>query len=1078
MRRRTAVLAALLLPCFIVCAVDTLGQPAADLAPIGLVDADGQELILDRLDLRVAIYGFLSYTEMELAFRNPEERRIEGRFHCDLPAGAVVSRFAKEVNGSLMEGEVVERLRANRVYEEVLNEMRDPALLEQDQGNRFSMRIFPIEAKSTVRIVLGYSRPLPATGTTRRYDLPIRGIDRIGSFAFSASITSLPGESLEATTFPLAADASGALQWSAKEFTPSSDIELRWVIADPRPAILQAGDFYLASLRPDLPSASRIAPHEVVLYVDTSASSAVGAEHRVRALEDVVRHLPDTLPVRALAFDQDVVELCRGSASQVAAQLDQQLRARRFLGGTNLERVLQHVTALSLEDPRRLFVLVTDGIATAGSTDSSRLATLAAGIYPGTTVHALVPGSRIDTETLALITEGRGRIVRVPFTTRLGAHAVEAAGELMRPHGSTVEVDDPASAWVHPTRLTDVGAGDEIIVAGRLRGSSDAAPVVRGLTFDLATARRLPITAGLALRVEREGWHAELQRLRRQELAAALAADRQLLAKEQVAISVRQRVMIPRTTMLVLESEADYRRFGIDRSELGRILTIGKEGVVLTERAQVELPEGKAGGLSGTVVVEGDPLPGVTVTARTRTGAIVRTTVSDTAGRYRFPGLPPGDYVVVMELDGMTSVRRDVRVEGGSIDLPLQEVATHDTQEPAAPPDAALEGELGTQVDANEMSVSSVAEAITVTAAAPGILETTEVQSNYVHSNGFAWPLPAGAGGGGYSYAAPAREKWVRKGERVESLERELKKAPTHRDVYSRLGESLANDESWTRLQELTVDWQRYDPENPQVYELLGEAAMNLGRKVEAVRAAASLAELAASKPELLQRAGLLLLRAGAPADAEEPLRRAVDSRPDRINAWRHLAIYLWQTGRHAEAVDTLEKALQQEGSVRQGNVRRVILEELGYVMRSWLASGGDRSEIEQRAAKLGVDLARTDALRVTLAWETDANDVDLHVIDPKGDEVYYARKSVRSGLELYEDITRGFGPEVARSEKTRSGTYRVGVNYFSAGPMGVSRGIVIVYVGNAAEPEVTIFPFRLAPGKEGIRPVANVELQ
>jgi len=1077
MRRRTAVLTALLLSSFLLLAADAIAASADEPAPIGLVDADGQELILDKLDLRVAVYGFLSYTEMEIVFHNPDDRRIEGRFHCDLPSGAVVSRFAKEVNGALMEGEVVERLRANRIYDEVLNEMRDPALLEQDQGNRFSMRIFPIEASSTVRIILGYSRPLPATGTTRRYDLPIRGVDQIGAFSFSATIVSLPGESLSATSFPLAADATGALQWSATEFTPSSDIELVWTIGDPRPVILQAGDFYLASLRPDLPPASQPDPSEIVLYVDTSASSAVGADHRIRALEEVVRQLPASIPVRAIAFDQEVVELGLGSASQLAAQLGQKLRARRFLGGTNLERVLRHLAALSLEDPRRLFVVVSDGVATAGATDPARLAEIAAGIYPGSIVHALVAGPRIDEETLGIITEGRGRIVRIAFTSRLSEHAADAAALLLRPRGNSVEVGDPASEWIYPSRLTDVAAGDEIILTGRLQGSGEASPVVKGLAFDLASARRLPITPGLALLIEREGWHAELQRLRRQELAASSTEERQRLTNRQVAISIRERVMIPRTTMLVLESEADYRRFDLDRTALGRILTIGSEGVEVTGRAPVELPEGTAGGLSGTVIIDGAPLPGVTVTARTRQGATLRTTVSDVNGRYRFPGLPPGDYVVVMELEGLTTVRRNVHIEGGATAMPVQEVAEGDASRPPDAIDEASPADSGTQVGESSMNVSSVAEAITVTAAAPSVLETAEVQSTFDHSSGLAWPLPTGSGGGGHTYESSAREPWVRKGERVSSLERELKKKPTHRDVYSRLGESLANDESWTRLQELTVDWQRYDPENPQLYELLGEAAMHLGRQDEAIRAAASLAELASSKPELLQRAGLLLLRAGAPVDAEEPLRRAVESRPDRLNAWRHLAFYLWQTGRHAEAVDTLEKALQQEASVRQGDVRRVIVEELGYVLRSWLANGGDRGEIEKRAAAAGVDLARRDALRITLAWETDANDVDLHVIDPKGDEVFYANKSARSGLELYQDITRGFGPEVVRSETARAGTYRVGVNYYSAGAMGVSRGIVLVFVGDPASPEVTIIPFRLAPGRDGIRPVAKVEV-
>src|SRR6266852_24599 len=163
-------------------------------APISLSDTDGQGLILEELSARTAIQGVLSLTELDLHFRNPKPRRIEGRFSCTLPANAAISRFAKEVNGQLMEGEVVERLRANQVYEQFLHQMRDPALLEQDQGNRFSARIFPIEANATVRLVLSYSALLPLEDGVRRYTLPLRGVPKVNHLTFRAFVSALPGE--------------------------------------------------------------------------------------------------------------------------------------------------------------------------------------------------------------------------------------------------------------------------------------------------------------------------------------------------------------------------------------------------------------------------------------------------------------------------------------------------------------------------------------------------------------------------------------------------------------------------------------------------------------------------------------------------------------------------------------------------------------------------------------------------------------------------------------------------------------------------------------------------------------------
>jgi uncharacterized protein YfaP (DUF2135 family) len=113
--------------------------------------------------------------------------------------------------------------------------------------------------------------------------------------------------------------------------------------------------------------------------------------------------------------------------------------------------------------------------------------------------------------------------------------------------------------------------------------------------------------------------------------------------------------------------------------------------------------------------------------------------------------------------------------------------------------------------------------------------------------------------------------------------------------------------------------------------------------------------------------------------------------------------------------------------------------------------------------------------LRVTLAWETDANDVDLHVVDPSGEECFYSTSRHRSGLTLYEDITQGLGPEVIRTGELDRGTYHIGVRYFAAGPMGISRGLVIVMRN---DDQLEIHPFRLTQGGGEIRYVAGVKVK
>ena len=75
----------------------------------------------------------------------------------------------------------------------------------------------------------------------------------------------------------------------------------------------------------------------------------------------------------------------------------------------------------------------------------------------------------------------------------------------------------------------------------------------------------------------------------------ALAGDddlRKALGLQITELSVKHRVLSPFTALLVLETEQDYARFGIDRRALADILTVGPGGLeVLARRGSTPPPE-------------------------------------------------------------------------------------------------------------------------------------------------------------------------------------------------------------------------------------------------------------------------------------------------------------------------------------------------------------------------------------------------------------------------------------------------------------------------------------------------------
>ena len=60
-------------------------------------------------------------------------------------------------------------------------------------------------------------------------------------------------------------------------------------------------------------------------------------------------------------------------------------------------------------------------------------------------------------------------------------------------------------------------------------------------------------------------------------------------------------------------------------------------------------------------------LPGATVTVSSAALQGIRSTITDVNGVYTFPGLPPGEYVVKFEMDGMSAVERHATVTLGGV---------------------------------------------------------------------------------------------------------------------------------------------------------------------------------------------------------------------------------------------------------------------------------------------------------------------------------------------------------------------------------------------------------------------------
>jgi len=86
------------------------------------------------------------------------------------------------------------------------------------------------------------------------------------------------------------------------------------------------------------------------------------------------------------------------------------------------------------------------------------------------------------------------------------------------------------------------------------------------------------------------------------------------------------------------------------------------------------------------------------------------------------------------------------------------------------------------------------------------------------------------------------------------------------------------------------------------------------------------------------------------------------------------------------------------------------------------------RQFYEAYAAKLPV------RMRVVLSWDTDATDVDLHVVSPRGEHAWWGDRVMPSGGGIDVDVTTGYGPEIFAHPSPPEGLYHIYVNYYGSG--------------------------------------------
>jgi len=261
---------------------------------------------------------------------------------------------------------------------------------------------------------------------------------------------------------------------------------------------------------------------------------------------------------------------------------------------------------------------------------------------------------------------------------------------------------------------------------------------------------------------------------------------------------------------------------------------------------------------------------------------------------------------------------------------------------------------------------------------------------------------------------------------------------------------------------EIASRWQLGTPGDVSAIVSLGEALEARGDAAAAQRAYASLVDLYPNRPEMMRAAGEWLERVAvrdpaARALAIDAYRRAIRERPDHVSTYRLLAYALVRDGRGEEALDVLWEGRKRS---TRPSITQILMEDTAII--GAVAMTGN-PELAAKIRPMMPGIPAKPSMRIVLTWETDANDVDLHVFDNKDGHAWYSSRVMPSGGSLRDDIMTGFGPEMFEVDRPEAYPYKVSANYYRMGPMGIGLGSTqVIHYDGAGHITVDDRPFAI----------------
>lgn len=463
----------------------------------------GDQLVVRNHTVDITIQQQLVTTAVEQTIHNPNDWVAESTYLFPVPDGAVIDQFSMTVDGKQIEAQLLDAEEARVIYENIVSQLRDPALLEYLGQNLIQARLFPIEPGTDATIQIRYQQVLTAENGVVHYRYPLNTERFSAEPLESASIrievaSDQPVRAVYSPTHEIAVDKSDenhfVAGWEANDVTPDTDFDLFYTLSD---QVIGAnllsywkkedeqGTFMLLAA-PGIPQPETAIAKDVIVVLDTSGSmEGEKITQAKEALAYILTNLNKEDRFTIVEFSTGV-RLYDKTLQPVSETPDVISWVNRLdaSGGTDIDSALTRAMTLVDSERPTYLLFLTDGLPTEGETTTANILENVTESAPDNVrLFAFGVGDDVDTFLLDNLTsQHHGASSYVRPGERLDEIVSNFYARMSTPMLTdiTLTIDGVDTEEIYPTPLPDIFAGSQLVILGHYKQGGTATIALSG----------------------------------------------------------------------------------------------------------------------------------------------------------------------------------------------------------------------------------------------------------------------------------------------------------------------------------------------------------------------------------------------------------------------------------------------------------------------------------------------------------------------------------------------------------------------------------------------------------------------